>query len=53
MSKGTFGVGIIGFILGVLTCGIYTVFSRKRAAQLTDYTVHDADHNEIMRVSKD
>lgn len=30
MSKGSFGSGIIGFILGVLTLGVALVFKSKR-----------------------
>ena len=30
MSKGNFGSGIIGFILGVLTLGVALVFRAKR-----------------------
>lgn len=52
MSKGSFGSGIIGFILGLLTCGLYALFKRKKQEQI-DYTVHDADHHEIVRVTKD
>jgi hypothetical protein len=51
MSNGNFGSGIIGFILGILSFGLFAVFKRKKAQQI-DYTIHDADHTEIARVTK-
>lgn len=52
MSKGNFGSGIIGFVLGLLSFGLFAIFKHKKSEQI-DYTVHDADHNEITRVTKE
>ena len=50
MSNGNLGCGIIGFIIGILSCGFYVFFRRKKPRP--DYTIHDAHHNELDRVNK-
>ena len=52
MSKGNFGSGIIGFILGLLTFGLYALFKRKQTEQV-DNTIRDSEHHELTRVTKD
>jgi len=41
MSKGSFGAGFIGFILGLLTCGLYTLFKRNKSEKQLTIFHHD------------
>lgn len=54
MSNGNFGAGIIGFILGILTFGLYGVFKRRQQSRIgyTEVVYDNSNATTVTRVEQ-